>query len=152
MSKLKAPRRVKRVTVSFDGPGRTKQSFKDETSIQKVVDRYRRTGDPFVLNPSGRPVRYSDLPDVSSFHEALIRVEQAEIAFASLSSKIRDHYDNDPELFLAALRDPKEAAFLTAEGIFEKPSGEAAPKSPEGTAAPSVEPPNTSAAEGKASG
>jgi len=152
MSKLKAPRRVTRPVVTSSGVSRTKQSFKDECDINRIVARFRKTGDPFLLNPAGIAPTYADLPDVDSFHDSMNRVLAAEDAFAALPSKVRDRYRNDPGVFLAALADPSQVDFLTAEGIFEKTRGEAPPKPPEGAAAPSPEPPTTSVGEGKASG
>lgn len=67
-----SPRRaheVPRVAVSFDiESGRTHQAFRDECDIDKIVDRYARTG---IVTHRGRgEPQYGDAPDATLFDAA----------------------------------------------------------------------------------
>lgn len=51
--------RVRCQTVFPSGIGRTVQSMRDETDINRIVDRYQRTGD-MPPNPRGLTPQYTD--------------------------------------------------------------------------------------------
>lgn len=97
----------------------TKQEFKDECDINNILFQFTTKGMIDHINKS--PANFLDLPDMSDFQESLAIIEQSEAAFASLPSKVRDKYSNDPALFLRALSDPGEKDFLTEVGVFQAP-------------------------------
>ncbi|AZL82968.1 internal scaffolding protein [Apis mellifera associated microvirus 18] len=111
MTKKEAPRFVTkydhhlRVRLEIDPrENRTKGSFKDETDVNKIVEKYRRTGQlPSLVS---RNPAYGDFSDVPSYQEALARVRIAEEAFQALPAAVRAECQNDPSVFLAAVRDP----------------------------------------------
>lgn len=76
MRAIKTPRRtheVPRVQIAFPDEGQTRQSFKDECDINRIVDTYARTG---MVNhiPRLQP-QWGENPDVNLFEAACIQAE-----------------------------------------------------------------------------
>lgn len=95
-------------SISFEGePTRTKQSFKTECDVNHIVARYKKTGE--LPRLARQDARYGDFSDVPSYLEALERVQIAEAAFAALPAAVRKDCDNDPEVFLRKVQDPRWA-------------------------------------------
>lgn len=98
----------------------TKQSHKAECDINTIYEQYSQTGNINHLNPSTPD--YIDLPDTIDYQEANNIMLAANEAFASLPSRLRDYYKNDPTVFLTALNDPNERDRLVEFGVLNKVS------------------------------
>lgn len=85
-------------------PSRTKQSFRDEVNINKIIARHARTG--MVEHVNKRAPFYGDVSDVASYQEALGVVLEAERLFAAMSSTVRERFANDPAKMVEWLGDP----------------------------------------------
>lgn len=98
----------------------TQQHFADASDINKIVDRFNRTG---LLGgpgrPSGRVPEFLNLTG-DSFHEMLIRVEQARGAFNGLPAKIRRRFSNNPENLLRFIGDDKNIEEAIEMGFISK--------------------------------
>ena len=79
------------------GPGRTKQSFKDATDINKILNKYQKTGTLSHLAKYA-PV-YGDFSDMPDLLTANSRFVEAERIFSELPSEIRKEFNNDPAAF-----------------------------------------------------
>lgn len=82
--------------VNFNTPSMTQQQFKDECDINKVMDRYLRTGvlsDP--LNMRG-PGTYADFTEMGDYMENMNKVVEAREMFESLPAKVRERFANNP--------------------------------------------------------
>lgn len=82
--------------VKFTTPSLTQQQFKDECDINKIMDRYLRTGvlsDP--LNMRG-PGTYGDYTEYGDYMENMNKVIEAREMFEALPSKIRERFGNNP--------------------------------------------------------
>lgn len=110
--------RVNRRRVSLDcgDEAVTKQSHKAECDINNILRQYQRTG---ILThvQNARPT-YGDLPSDVDFQQAMNTILEAESAFLALPSKVRAHFDNDPERFLASFYDPAQAEDLRRFGLL----------------------------------
>lgn len=85
-----------------EGESMTKQSFKDDCDVNRIMKRFQQTGIVDHVNKfAGDYGDYTDLPQ--SYHEACNQVLEAESMFMSLPSTVRSHFDNDPGKFLAAV-------------------------------------------------
>ncbi len=93
----------------------TKESFREDCDINKIMARHMKTGLIEHLNP--RKPMYGDFSAVQDFHSAVERVHDAEEQFALLPSAVRNMVQNDPERLLQALTDPKETAELAEAGL-----------------------------------
>lgn len=91
-----------RVALAPGGERRTKQSFRDECDINKVVERYARTG---MLPPGSGVGRYVDCSNVTSYLDAVLKVKNAEDAFNALPAKVRDRFKNSPEAMIRFVLD-----------------------------------------------
>lgn len=97
---VNAPEPV-RIDCSKDA-GRTKQSFKDECDINRIMKKYQNTG---VL-PVGIGVgQYGDFYDVDDYMSAQLVVKRAEAQFAALPSAVRARFSNSPAALLAFVAD-----------------------------------------------
>lgn len=107
----------RRVTVDCGTEMVTKQSHKDECDIHKILNQYKKTG--IISHITSHQGLYLDLPDNIDYQAAIALVRDADDAFASLPSSVRDKYNNDPERFLQAVFDPSQRSELEALGVFE---------------------------------
>lgn len=95
---------------------RTKQSFKDETDINKIVARYIKTG---VLDfVKQNPGVYSDLSKVKDLKQSLETVMHAQVTFDSLPANIRNRFNNDPAYLVDFMSDKKNTKEAIALGLL----------------------------------
>ncbi|AXL15449.1 internal scaffolding protein [Microviridae sp.] len=76
--------------------GRTKQSFKDETDVNLIIQKHTRMGTLSHLEQWGG--QYGDLSDFD-FQEAQNQLAKANSMFEQLPSSVRNKFSNDPERF-----------------------------------------------------
>lgn len=86
-----------RVAITFTGPGRTRQSFKDECDINVIMARYMRTGTLDFLNQ--REAQYADVTG-RDYQQAMLLVAGARSMFQELPSELRSRFDNEPQKLL----------------------------------------------------
>lgn len=110
-----------RVSISFNGLGRTKQAHKDECDVNLIVRRFEKTG--VLAHAAAQQAQYGDFSPVD-YREALDTVIAAERAFADLPAKVRQRFNNDPGEFLAAAENPDmRDEFIKLGLIDEAPKG-----------------------------
>lgn len=102
-------------------PSMTKQSFAAECDINNIIKQYRVTGMVTHISDQAQRGTYTDLPDPLDFQESLELVRSAEVSFASLPSKIRDRFANDPGRFLAFCSDPANLKEMGELGLLNTP-------------------------------
>ena len=83
-------------------PGLTKQSHRDETDVNWLVERY---GPKVFDNHLGSQALYADVSNVPDYMQALDLVNHAHEQFSNLDAKVRRRFDNDPVKFLAFMGD-----------------------------------------------
>lgn len=99
-----------------DRPSRTKQSFKDECDINKIMAKYRRTG--LVTHLARGVPRFADVSEVGSYREAVERVRAGEAHFRALPAAVREAFDNSAAAYVEWLSDPtNDETKLEALGI-----------------------------------
>lgn len=93
-----------RVRIQMDGEGRTKQSFRDECDINRIMARYQATG---VLEHQRADVQgqFRDCTEWD-FQRAMDIVAEARSTFAGLPAELRDRFENDPRKLLEFVHDP----------------------------------------------
>lgn len=115
-----------RVTLDCGDEVITKQSHKDECDIHNILKQYQRTG--IVQHINNRSPIYTDLPSDLDYQTSLNLLMEAQEAFASLPSQVRDYFSNDPARFLAAFQDSAQEDKLREFGLL-KPKEAASPAS-----------------------
>lgn len=109
----------KSVAVSCDpDSSRTKQSFKDQVNINKIIARFAKTG--MIDSVNRRQPFYGDVSNIRSYHDAMNVVVEAQRLFGSMSASIRKKFDNDPAKMIAWLDDPKNLDEAVALGMAVK--------------------------------
>lgn len=97
-----------------DSPSLAQQHFRDETDINVMVQRFQRTGVP--ESPPSFP-GVQDFTDVHDFRSAMQAVIDADRAFASLPSSVRERFMNDPARLLDFISDDSNIEEAVRLGI-----------------------------------
>ena len=124
--------------------GRTKQSFKDETDVNLIIQKHTRMGTLSHLEQWGG--QYGDLSDFD-FQEAQNQIAKATSMFEELPAAVRKKFANSPEKFLEFVNHPDNSDRL-AEALPELAEPGSAPlptprdrQDPEPEPEPAPEPP-----------
>lgn len=107
-----------RVTIET-GESRTKQSFRDETDINRIMAQWKRTGQIEHLAKS--EPRYGDFNNSVDYQTAVNQVLEADEAFMALPAEIRDRFQNAPGQLLDFVGDPANQDEAVALGLVEAP-------------------------------
>lgn len=89
--------------------GRTKQSFKEETNINRLLQRAQRSGTLSHLQKYGG--MYGEMADFDML-EAQLRLRRGQEAFDRLPSEIRKEFHQSPTEFFKYVNDPANAERL----------------------------------------
>lgn len=108
-----------RPVVDFTGEvSRTKQSFKDQTDINKIIARFGRTG--MLTHVNTRQPFYGDVSMIDSYQSCLNVVKEAQELFAGMSSAVRKRFGNDPSEMISFLQDPANLDEAVSLGMAVK--------------------------------
>lgn len=116
----KSPKGIENKSASM-----TQAQFQDECDINRIMDRYMRTGclsDPMKQR---KPGTYGDFSQLGDYMENMNKVVEAREMFESLPSRIRERFGNNPGAMIDFVMNPdnqKEAIELglleiTSEGV-----------------------------------
>jgi len=113
------------------GPGRTKQSFAEESNINIIMRRYEKTGilDHFNTHQGD----YGDFIGAQDYHTSMNLIREAGEAFMTIPAGVRAKFENDPARFLEFVQDPENLDEMVKMGLAANPEGvvEEAPAEPE---------------------
>ncbi len=126
------------------GSGRTKQSFRDETDINKIVARFNKTG--LVEHVNKNPAQYADVSELRDYPSALRLINRGKSMFEALPAEMRERFGNDPGRLISFLDDPKNKNEAIKMGLIPKPKKEETPvipTPPASAATPPATPPVT---------
>lgn len=98
-------------------PSMTKQSFKDDSDINNIMNKYQRTGALDYVNKSSPNFGFATSLDL---RESLEIINTANEMFNSLPSSIRKKFENDPEKFLDFAQNPDNASEMAEMGLTEQ--------------------------------
>lgn len=101
-------------SITFQGPGKTKQSFKDECDINTIMARYQVSGLIDHFNPS-QP-QYLDCTG-ADYQLAMQTVASAMSMFQELPSSVRSRFENDPAKFLDFAQNPENLPEMAEMGL-----------------------------------
>lgn len=89
--------RFEKQSIVFNDASRTKQSMKDECDINNIVRGIERGVPPPLARGEAQ---YADVSDPVDYQAAIQIVKDAEEQFASLGSRVRERFQNNPQAFL----------------------------------------------------
>ena len=101
---------IKRDPIVYDD-GRTKQSFKDSTDINKMLKKAQRTGSIAHLVKYPEEV-YGEFDGEFDLLTAHSKIAKANEIFSELGSEVRSEFDNDPLKFVAFANKPENVGRL----------------------------------------
>lgn len=104
-----------RLSISFEGEGRTKQSFKDECDVNRIISRFQATGE--LPNVNNMPPQYLDVTSMD-FQEHQNFIAGANSMFHQLPAKIRDRFENNPAEFFDFCSHEKNRPELAEMGLL----------------------------------
>lgn len=112
----------KRVQKVFSKPSKTKQSFKDECDINKIMKRFKKIMGAEYLNRYQGYVggEFGDFSMVGDYRSAIEQVNRAKEVFGALPSKVRARFSNDPAEFLDFVQNPANADEMVSLGLATK--------------------------------
>ena len=90
--------------------GRTKQSFKNSTDINKILHRAQKTG--MISHLAKHEAIYGDF-DGFDFTTAQNTIARANSIFAELPSELRNEFEGQPSKFFEFANDPNNVGKLT---------------------------------------
>lgn len=110
---------------------RVKQEFREECDINNIIKQYKLTGQIQHINAQAKQGSYEDLPDPIDYQESLNAVAQATASFATLPSKVRERFGNNPQSFLHFMNDPKNTEEMISLGLAKRlPTPPSEPSTP----------------------
>jgi len=110
----------------FTLPSQTKQSFKDECDVNRIVARFQATGQ--IPNINELPPQYLDVTALD-FQEHQNFIAEAQSMFMEMPSALRSRFNNSPGEFLDFCSQEKNRAEMTQLGLL-RPLQEAIVPSP----------------------
>jgi len=125
-----------RVTKTFPDPSLAQQSSRDECDINKIMERFEKTG--LMEHVNQHQGDYGDYTNVQDYHTSVNQVLAARAAFESVPATIRRRFDNDPGQFLAFVGDPANEDEMREMGLLPKTSD--APVAPDAPIDPPLVP------------
>lgn len=100
-------------------PSMTKQEFAQACDVNNILIQYKSPEMFRLMQAQAQQGTYADLPDPLDYQEALHIAAEAEKAFATLPSKVRDRFDNDPAQFLVFMENPTNEAEARELGLLK---------------------------------
>ena len=98
----------------------TQTTFKDECDINKILDRYFRTGclsDP--LNQM-RPGTYCDFTEMGDYMENMNKIVQAREMFEALPARVRERFGNNPGAMIEFVMDASNKQEAMRLGLLKE--------------------------------
>lgn len=114
-------------------PSMTEQSHLPQCDINNIIKSFSKSGQIAHINANAAKGVYADLPDTIDYQESLNLVMAAEASFATLPSKVRDRFGNDPASFLSFMSDPQNEQEARQLGLLN-------PKAPDPQPEPKTSP------------
>jgi len=97
------------------GPGRTKQSFAEESNINVIMKKYEKTGLLDHLNT--HEGNYGNFIGYADYHSSMNAIREAGEAFMTIPAGVRAKFGNDPALFLEFVQNPDNKEEMIKMGL-----------------------------------
>lgn len=118
-------RNVDRVKLDRFEKTLTKQAFENESNINTIMQRAIKTGQ-MPLGKDMDKLRFGDFETGFDYQESMNKIIEANEAFESLPSHIRNRFRNDPAMFLDFVADESNRDEAVKLGLVQDVKGKAA--------------------------
>lgn len=110
------------VKLVCNDSSRTKQAFKDECDVNKIMKKFKKVmGVDYLTQYNGYAGgQFGDFSQVTDYRTALEQVRIAEDIFMQLPAMVRKQFDNDTAQFLDYCQDSNNLGQLEEWGLVEK--------------------------------
>lgn len=108
-----------RVALEVTTLSLTKQAMRDECNINRIMDRYQKTG--LLDHVQQYAGKYGDFAGVQDYQSSVNQVLEAQEAFMTLPSSVRKRFDNDPGAFLEFVMDASNLEEMVSLGLANPP-------------------------------
>ncbi len=116
MSNITPARQRRRVQLDYKGAvTRTEQSHKNEVSIHRIMERYRKRG--VIDHVNANKGTYGDFTNAPDFAEANQIIAAAKSLFETVPSRIRRDFENDPGKFLEFMQNEENRDQIEEYGL-----------------------------------
>lgn len=105
--------------VIICGPGKTKQSFANETNINTIVARYQKTG--MISRVEDNPGIFADVSKIEDYQGMVSKIRFAQESFEQLPPALRKRFGNDPGRLVEFVSDSENIEEAIKLGILPKP-------------------------------
>lgn len=112
----------KPVVIKFPKKTMTKQSFKDSCNINKIMEKYAKSGQMPAINASDQKFEFASS---ISFTESMQIITDASQTFDGLPARMRQRFGNNPALFLEFVENPANRTEMGAMGLLSEEATEA---------------------------
>jgi hypothetical protein len=116
------PRRV--TGIEFTGESETRQEFKNECDINRIMKKYLTTG---ILPGAVGEQKYGDFSDVGDYLQAVTFVQETRAKFNEMTPEVREKFKT-PEALVSFMMDERNRDAAEALGLVEKRQKEAEAK------------------------
>lgn len=133
MSTSKQKRKYPRVQTKVSQSTQTKQQFKDECDINKIMQKYERTNALEHLN--NREAQYGYATG-DTFQESMELIATGQTMFEELPAHLRKKFHHSPEEFLNFVQDENNLKEMRSLGLAHPEGQDQYPEELNGTPAP----------------
>lgn len=102
-------------------PSLTKQEFKDDCDINRIVARFIQSGGTVLDSVNNLQAVYGDFSNIPDFTAMQAFVADAYSAFYQLPAELRYKFKNDPQKLIDFVNDPVNEAKAVELGLLAKP-------------------------------
>jgi len=96
---------------------KTQQQFKEDVSIHRIVDKYRKTGEMPVET---QKALFGDFSNIQTYHDAQNAIIRANEAFMRLNPKIRERFGHDPAQLIQFMQHEENRKEAEELGLIPK--------------------------------
>lgn len=110
--------------LTFPPDTRVQQKYKDESNVNKIVQKFAHGQMP--LGNNNDPI-FMDISEIPDYQDMLNHVAHTNNEFAKLPSKLRAHFENEPSKMIAWLKDPENLTMARKFGLINPEEKEVTP-------------------------
>ena len=109
----------KKEGIVIKSPSMTKQAFREECDMNRIMARYELTGQ--IEHVSSKQPIYGDFSQFADYQTMLGKVNQAAEAFEALPSELRKELKYDPQNLFSWIKDPANKDKAIKYGLMQSP-------------------------------
>jgi len=98
----------------------TNQADMDAADVNKIMARYEKTGVLVDASGNERQPMYGDFTEIKDYYTSKCAIANVERAFLTLPASVRNRFENNPQLLIDFLEDPKNDTEAVKLGLKDR--------------------------------